>query len=467
MRFVGVKTLWLLLFLLLSMALVAQSLTVSGTISSGRVLLSDALIDVYEYNSTIQTLHSDSRGSFSFPIVKGKEYIILIYKPGYVLQSFSFSDSKLNATANYDLLVSLDVDPNSPDGLYFTEPTRRIATDVISKNLTETKFFLDRIKPQQRSDSVSVLLNRAQANQYILIAKIKMSTGTGIADSMYSKQILTTVKNEISSYASRIAESNKKADELLREEDAHVAATFHTKDDAQLNEITLAQKTLAERLQERVNNYLLQQQLYLAEARKYDIEALQYQRLQSIAADSAQRAQLKESYWHAKSDAANARYMSMDANRKFQLHSRYQVLQYQEYVELLRYKDSRKDAQHLPAASAPKAKPLATNTRIDTSDNLSGMSEVKRTTLIQQALQEEERFSNYEESTEQRNENGIDVKVKVIHISDENYEQQIDKGGSSKYLKNGKPVTKLTFDFETKRKFVDVLKTIKDVERLK
>ena len=55
--------------------------------------------------------------------------------------------------------------------------------------------------------------------------------------------------------------------------------------------------------------------------------------------------------------------------------------------------------------------------------------------------------------------------VKDIHIADDNYEVQTDKKGRVKYLKNGKPVSKLTFEFETKRKMVDVLNTIKEVDR--
>ncbi len=461
------RTLCLLFFCFICLRVWSQTLTVSGTVSSSRQVLSDALIDVYEYNAPIQTLHSDVRGSFSFPLVKGKEYLVLIYKPGYLLQSFSISDNKLDKLANYDLTVSLEPDPSSPDGLYFKQPAKRIAADIISRELSETKFSLDRIKPKQRSDSVSVLLNRAQANQYILIAKMKMATGTVGTDSVYSRQILTAVKSEIAAYATRINESNERMDMLLKEEDAHVAATFRTKDDAQLQEITEAQRLLADRLAERVNNYLLQQQMHLAQAREFEIEALQYLRQVGLTTDSAQREDLKHDYWLLKSKAANARYLSMDANRKFQLHSRYQVLQYQEYIELLRYKETKNDTQRVAHPSVAKPKPLATNTAIDTSDNLSGISDAKRTKLIQQALEEEERFSNYEERTSVKKIDGADLTVKDIRISNDNYEMLVDRKGAARYFKNGKPITKITFDFETKRRMVDVLNTIKQVEKLK
>jgi hypothetical protein len=89
------------------------------------------------------------------------------------------------------------------------------------------------------------------------------------------------------------------------------------------------------------------------------------------------------------------------------------------------------------------------------------MTTEQRTDVIQKALDEEERFKNYQEKTEERG----DLSVKEIRIADDNYEMQVDKKNNAKYFKNGKPITKITFDFETKRKMVDVLNTIRQVDK--
>ena len=43
----------------------AQALVFSGTVSAGGKVQDDVLIDIYEYNSPIQTLHTDGKGYFS------------------------------------------------------------------------------------------------------------------------------------------------------------------------------------------------------------------------------------------------------------------------------------------------------------------------------------------------------------------------------------------------------------------
>jgi hypothetical protein len=93
------------------------------------------------------------------------------------------------------------------------------------------------------------------------------------------------------------------------------------------------------------------------------------------------------------------------------------------------------------------------------------MNDKQRTTLIGKALDEEKRFKNYNEKTEVKKVDGTNMSVKNIRIADDNYEEQTDKNGKVRYLKNGKPITKTTFEFETKRKMDDVLNTIKEVDK--
>ena len=115
--------------------------------------------------------------------------------------------------------------------------------------------------------------------------------------------------------------------------------------------------------------------------------------------------------------------------------------------------------------SKPVAKPSATISAPDTSDNLSKLDNAKREKLIQAALEEEERFKNYESKTQVKKVDGVELTVQNIRISDDNYEMQTDKKGNSKYYKNGKPVTQLTFEFETKRRMIDVLNTIREEDK--
>jgi 5-hydroxyisourate hydrolase-like protein (transthyretin family) len=439
----------------------AQSLVVNGTVSSEGKPQDGVLIDIYEYNSPIQTLHTDAKGYFTFHLVKGKEYVVVVYQSGFVLQSFSFSDSKQNQITNYYLTVDLARDENSPEGLYFKQPVKRIAPEVTYKYFTDSKFNIDRVKPRQRADSVLVLLNRAQANQYILVGNMKMTNSA--ADTKYSKQIEDNIRKEISSTHEKLKENIKRYDSLYAIEDKHQKATMTATGDQQLDEITEAQRLLAERLTETTDHYLLEQQEMLSKSRLDEIEALKHQRDLQTATDSVQIKTLQTAYKQSKSAAVNDRYRAMDANRKFQLYNKYQADNYQEYIELLRYKRRKEDTAKVSASAEPRPrpKPLATISPADTSDNLSKMTDEQRTTLIRQALEEEERFKNYEEKTSVKG----DISVKDIHIADDNYEVQTDKKGNNKYLKNGKPITKITFDFETKRKMVDVLNTIKEVDK--
>ncbi len=450
----------LLSFLVIAAFSYAQTLVVSGTVSGAGKPQDGVLIDIYENTSAVKTLHTDEHGRFTFRLDKGKEYIIVIYKPGYISQSISLTDSKDNILTNYNLSLDLDRDENSPEGLYFKSPVRRITPDVTHKSFTDSKFSIDRIKPKQRGDSVLVLLNRAQANQYILVGNMKLASAK--TDTKYSRQIEKNIQKEIASYTDRIKQNKVQYDSLYREEDRHQQSTMNTKDDKQLDEITETQRLLAERLAAITDHYLLEQQQMLARARLDEMDALRYDHERNVTTDTI-NIYIYDRAKRARSRAVNDRYMAMDANRKFKLYNKYQEDNYQEYIELLRYKDQKRDTIRPATAtdSRPKLKPLATITPVDTSDNLSKMTPEQRTDVIQKALDEEERFKNYQEKTEERG----DLSVKEIHIGDDNYEMQVDKKNNARYFKNGKPITKITFDFETRRKMVDVLNTIRQVDK--
>ena len=483
----------LLFFVISSGHFYAQTLAVKGTVSAAGVPQDDVLIDVSEYNSPIKTLHTDSRGGYSLSLIKGKEYILVFYKSGFILQSISLTDSKLHLATTYSLSIYLVKDEKSPDGLYFIPPVRRISTDSAGKEFVNSRFSTDKILPQHRADSVLVLLNRAKGNQYILVSNMKL--GSNNSNAKYSQEIEADIRKEIAADKETMKQINVVYDSLGRLEEKHRRASMTTTDTAQFSELIETQRLLAERLSKTADHYLVEQQQMLAKARLDELIALKSNQDLPFAKDSSEIRYLSKAATNATSSAINERYRAMDANRKFQLYNNYQSLNYQEYIEMLLYKNRMVDTaghtaskhteskpQHVesvpqPAKSTPQPvrstpqpamvppKQYATITPKDTSDNLSRMTDEQRTNVIKQALEEEKRFENYAEKTEVRNIGGESMTVKDIHIADDNYEVQTDKKGRTKYLKNGKPVSKLTFEFETKRKMVDVLNTIKEVDK--
>lgn len=454
----------LLVFLIGCIAeLSAQQIRVNLSISAAGRPVDQALIDLYEYNSPIQPLHTDAQGRGTFQIQRGKEYLLVIYKSGYITQSISLADSRFDKLSVMDLKAELQRDPHSPDGLYYHDPVRRVESNLKLTGFTDDTFALTDM-PAHRADSITVLMNRARANQYLLVSR---GTLAAMADERYSRQVVADVQAEAASYSVRIAASEARYDSLYRDEQAHLSATQHTTGDKQYDELLAAQKDLAGRLGEKATSYLMEQQRQLARARLDEMTALRYEQRMNDARDPAQRALLGDTMWQMKAHAAHDRWRAADANRKFLWYNKYQTDNYQEYVEMLRYKERKAESQPTAKATAKKSTaPRATTTPRDTSDNLSKLSEAAREDQIRKALEEEERFRNYEEKTEQRKVNGAELTVQQIRISDDTYEMQIDKKGNKRYFKNNKPVTALTFDFETKRKMVDVLNTIRQSDKL-
>jgi len=57
-----------------------------------------------------------------------------------------------------------------------------------------------------------------------------------------------------------------------------------------------------------------------------------------------------------------------------------------------------------------------------------------------------------------------DSRTKTLTF-DQDYYEITDDGTSRQYFKNGKPITRITYEFETKRQFGEILENVKDVER--
>lgn len=444
-------------------SLSAQQIRVNVSVASSGTPQSNTLIDLYEYNSPIQPLRTDAQGKATFQLQRGKEYLVVVYKSGYITQAISVADSKFDRLPVMNVKVELQKDPHTPDGLYYRDPLRRIESDLKLSGFTDDTFALAAL-PARRADSITVLMNRARANQYLLVSR---STITATHSEGYSRQVIADVQAEMASYSAQIAASDARYDSLYKEEQMHLAATQHTTGDKQYDELLAVQRDLAGRLGERAASHLMEQQRQLARARLDEMSAIRYEQRMNDTRDSAQRIFLRDTMWQMKARAAHDRWRAADENRKFLWYNKYQTDNYQEYIEMLRYKERKNEAQP-SAKAAPKKStpPHATPAPRDTSDNLSRLSDAQREDQIKKALEEEERFRNYEEKTEKRKVDGTELTVQQIRISDDTYEMQVDKKGNKRYFKNNKPVTALTFDFETKRKMIDVLNTIHQSDKL-
>ncbi len=441
----------------------AQQIRVNLSVSAAGRPADQALIDIYEYNSPIQPLHTDAQGRSTFQIKRGKEYLLVIYKSGYITQSISLADSRYDKLPVIDIKAELLKDPHAPDGLYYHDPQRRIESDLKLTGFTDDTFALAAI-PAHCADSITVLMNRAKANQYLLVSR---STITASHNEGYSRQVVADVQAELASYSAQIAASDARYDSLYKEEQVHLAATQHTTGDKQYDELLAVQHDLADRLGERATSHLMEQQRQLARARLDEMSAIRYEQKMNDARDSAQRTLLRDTMWQMKARAAHDRWRAADENKKFLWYNKYQTDNYQEYVEMLRYKEKKAEPQPTAKATPKKSTPPhATTAPRDTSDNLSKLSDAQREDQIRKALEEEERFKNYEEKTEKRKVDGTELTVQQIRISEDTYEMQVDKKGNKRYFKNSKPVTALTFDFETKRKMLDVLNTIRESDKL-
>jgi hypothetical protein len=87
--------------------------------------------------------------------------------------------------------------------------------------------------------------------------------------------------------------------------------------------------------------------------------------------------------------------------------------------------------------------------------------------LIERALDEQRRFENYRRSDTLIQGSNSKDKLVTIAIGPHKYEMQTSQKGEKRYFKNDKPVTEMTYLFETTRRYEGVLKNKKDVRDFK
>ncbi|MBS1686121.1 MAG: hypothetical protein JSS76_15355 [Bacteroidetes bacterium] len=86
-----------------------------------------------------------------------------------------------------------------------------------------------------------------------------------------------------------------------------------------------------------------------------------------------------------------------------------------------------------------------------------------RRALIRQAIAERDRFANYKKSAHKADKDSS--QHTTIAIGPDTYEEVTDPKGARRYYKNDKPITEVTYRFETTRRYEGVLKNKRDVRR--
>jgi hypothetical protein len=85
--------------------------------------------------------------------------------------------------------------------------------------------------------------------------------------------------------------------------------------------------------------------------------------------------------------------------------------------------------------------------------------------LVKDALAEQKRFSNYKKTTEKQSIDNQESEVTTVTIGPDTYELITSDKGGKKYFKNDKPITEVTYRFETTRRYDGVLKSSKSVKK--
>lgn len=85
--------------------------------------------------------------------------------------------------------------------------------------------------------------------------------------------------------------------------------------------------------------------------------------------------------------------------------------------------------------------------------------------LVKAARAEQKRFANFRENTTSRSVNDHPTKVTTIRLGEDIYEMIVDEKGDRRYNKNHKPITLTTYEFETTRRYENVLNEVKSVKR--
>ena len=86
--------------------------------------------------------------------------------------------------------------------------------------------------------------------------------------------------------------------------------------------------------------------------------------------------------------------------------------------------------------------------------------------IQKEALAEQKRFSNYKETESKKSVNNQENDITTVIIGPDTYQLITSDTEGKRYYKNKKPITEVTYRFETTRRYDGVLKSSKQVKKI-
>ena len=86
--------------------------------------------------------------------------------------------------------------------------------------------------------------------------------------------------------------------------------------------------------------------------------------------------------------------------------------------------------------------------------------------IQKEALAEQKRFSNYKETESKKSINNQESNITTVVIGPDTYQLITSDIEGKRYYKNKKPITEVTYRFETTRRYDGVLKSSKHVKKI-
>ncbi|MEI6311547.1 MAG: hypothetical protein WCP57_04715 [Bacteroidota bacterium] len=434
----------------------------SGNVNSSTKKLDHVIIDVFDYSQNVKNFYTDSIGRFSFPLDKNKEYIVSFSKNGYKTQVFSILMSQ-NFTTN----INLEIDADQPNGLLSTAIQYRVQYALVEQKPIKTLFDYDKINSLKKADSIKVIFNKLQVNQYRYFSdylydqeknEIQHLTPTQIE--IQKEETITSLEN----IKEQLKQNIIQITELTNAEKNSIEISKKTEAKEQLKQLVNAQENLYKRIYEIGQQYLLEKSENLL---LYKLKMFDYYndlKAENNALDFETKTYFKKSRLNAQAAALNYLYMANFNYSKYENHLLYYQNAYQEYIELLKYYNSQVDSNKLnPVVYQTKVSSFEPIhfPKIEAKDTLMNMEDKNREAIIENALIEEERFKNYSKTESTVFVDGEEVKRISIKVADDIYEQTTTKNGIIKYYKNHKPISATTYTFETTRKYKNILDSVK------
>lgn len=434
----------------------------SGAVNAYNKKLEQVSIDVFDYSQNIKNYSTDSLGRFSFVLDKNKEYIVSFSKIGYKTQVMS-----IQLNGNFTANIQLEIDSDIPNGLLSSAIQYRIQYANIEQKITKSVFDYDKINSLKKADSIKVIFNKLQVNQYRYFSDYKYDNEKNEIQHLTPTQIeiekettitlLENIKNQLQQNTNEITE-------LTNLEKNSIEVSKKTTGKDQLKQLVNAQENLYKRINEIGQQYLLQKSENLL---LYKLKMFDYYndlKAENNAIDFETKTYFKKSRLNAQAAALNYLYLANLNYNKYENHLVYYQNSYQEYIELLKYYNSQVDSNKLsPIVYQTKVSSFEPVhfPKIEAKDTLMNMEDKNREALIEEALIEEERFKNFSKTESTHTIAGEEVKLITIKLADDIYEQATTKNGIIKYYKNRKPISANTYKFETTRKYKNLLDSVK------